>query len=137
VSGERFAGITALDLRTETFLGAPPFATGLLFLDREDALMSVRHIVDRTHANAIRQVLMDVQAAMQELDTDSCDAADVQEVIDKATAELDAAQPNVATLGTYLNSLARSLRHEPRVRTLVMELDAAMREAHVPANWEH
>jgi hypothetical protein len=99
--------------------------------------MSVRHVVDRANATAIRQVLMDVQAAMQELDSDACDAADVQEVIDKAAAELDAPQPNIATLGTYLNSVARSLRREPRVRTLVMELDAAMRAAHVPTNWEH
>jgi hypothetical protein len=99
--------------------------------------MSVHHVVDRASANAIRQVLMDVRAAMEDLDTDACDAADVQEVIDRASAELDAAQPNVATLSTYLNSVARSLRSEPRVRTLVMELDAAMRDAHVPTNWEH
>ena len=93
--------------------------------------------VDPTNANALRQVLMDVEAAVEDLDSDACDAADVQEVIDKATAELDTGQPNVATLGTYLNSLARSLRAEPRVRTLVMELDAAMRDAKVPTSWEH
>lgn len=98
--------------------------------------MSVRH-VDPANADAIRQVLMDAQAAIQELDSDTCDVADVQEIIDKAAAELDTAQPNAATLGTYLNSIARSLRNEPRVRTIVMELDAAMRQAKVPANWEH
>jgi hypothetical protein len=45
--------------------------------------------------------------------------------------------PSVATLGTYLNSLARSLRSQAQVRTVVMELDAAMRDANVPTTWEH
>jgi hypothetical protein len=99
--------------------------------------MSAPHVVDPTNANAIRQVLMDVQAAMQDLDSDTCDAADVQEIVDKATAELASDRPNAATLSTYLNSIARSLRAEPRVQTLVMELDAAMRAAKVPTNWEH
>lgn len=99
--------------------------------------MSVRHFVDAANADAIRQVLRDVRAAMQDLDGESCDAKDVQEIVDKATAELDAPQPNTATLSTYLNSIARSLRAEQRVRTLVMELDAAMRAANVPTNWEH
>lgn len=99
--------------------------------------MSVRHVVDPANADAIRQVLLDVRAAMQELDSDTCDASDVQEIVDKASAELDTDQPNAATLSTYLNSIARSLRAEPRVRTVVMELDAAMRAAKVPTNWEH
>jgi len=93
--------------------------------------------VDPANANAIRQVLMDVEAAIEDLDSDACDAADVQEVVDKATAELDTGRPNAATLSTYLNSIARSLRAEPRVRTVVMELDAVMREAKVPTTWEH
>lgn len=99
--------------------------------------MSVRHVVDPAGADAIRQVLMDVRAAMQDLDSDACDVADIEEIVDKVAAELDANQPNAATLSTYLNSIARSLRAEPRVRTVVMELDAAMRAAKVPTNWEH
>jgi hypothetical protein len=98
--------------------------------------MSVSH-VDTANAHAIRQVLVDVQAATQELELDACDAEDLREIIERAAAELDAQHPSVATLGTYLNSIARSLRSEPRVRTVVMELDAAMREASVPTNWEH
>jgi hypothetical protein len=92
--------------------------------------------VDQAHAASIRQVLGDVEDALAALDLDECDLSDVQEVIDKAIAELDNPIPSTATLGTYLNSLARSLRSQPQVRTVVLELDAAMRETNVPTNWE-
>jgi hypothetical protein len=98
--------------------------------------MATQH-VDEGHAASIRQVLLDVEDALEALDLDGCDTSDVQEVIDKTLAELENPIPNTATLGTYLNSLARSLRSQPSVRTVVLELDAVMREANVPTTWEH
>jgi hypothetical protein len=100
------------------------------------AHMATQH-VDQGHAASIRQVLVDVADALGALDLDDCDTSDVQEVIDKTLAELSRPIPNTATLGTYLNSLARSLRSQPSVRTVVLELDAVMREANVPTTWEH
>jgi hypothetical protein len=88
-------------------------------------------------ASSIRHVLMDVEDALEALDLDGCDVSDVQEIIDKAVAELDNPTPSIATLGTYLNSLAKSLRSQSQVRTVVMELDAAMRDANVATTWEH
>ena len=88
-------------------------------------------------AASIRQVLLDTEAALEALDLDGCDVSDIQEIIERARAELDHPMPSVATLGTYLNSLARSLRSQAQVRTVVMELDAAMRDANVPTTWEH
>jgi hypothetical protein len=35
------------------------------------------------------------------------------------------------------SDLARRLRAEPDTRAIVMQLDAAMREAGVPTQWEH
>lgn len=99
--------------------------------------MKTSHVLTPEQAHAIRQVLMDVRDAMSTLDSDSCDVDDVQEVIDQAIAELEAPQPRAERLGTFLNAIARSLRAEPRVRTVVMELDAVMGEAHVPTTWEH
>jgi hypothetical protein len=95
-----------------------------------------------THMNpqqvsSIRQVLLDAEDALQALDLDGCDVTDLQEIIDKARSELDNRTPNIATLGTYLNSIARSLRSQAQVRTVVMELDAAMRDANVATTWEH
>ena len=93
--------------------------------------------VDSQQAASIRHVLTDVDQALESLSLDGCDISDVQEILDKARAELDHPVPHIATLGMYLNSLARSLRSQSQVRTVVMELDAAMREAHVPTNWEY
>jgi hypothetical protein len=93
--------------------------------------------VNPQQASSIRQVLLDAEDALQALDLDGCDVSDVQEIIDKALGELDHPMPSVATLGTYLNSIARSLRSQAGVRTVVMELDAAMRDANVATTWEH
>jgi hypothetical protein len=98
--------------------------------------MATQH-VDQTHAASIREVLLDVEDALEALDLDGCDTSDVQELIDKTLAELDRPIPHTATLGTYLNSLARSLRAQSSVRTVLLELDAVMREANVPTTWEH
>jgi hypothetical protein len=116
--------------------GASPLFLALTFLCVHTLVVTHQH-VDQKQAAAIRQVLLDVEDALEELDLAGCDTSDVQEIIDKAMAELDHPIPSVATLGTYLNSLARSLRSESRVRTVVMELDATMREANVPTDWEH
>jgi hypothetical protein len=85
--------------------------------------------------------LRDALAATREVahcvQLDNCDVADLEDVIAPASAELATDRPNVATLGTYLNSLARSLRSEPAARKAVMQLDAAMRNAGITTQWEH
>jgi hypothetical protein len=103
----------------------------------EDADWHVNATSMRQHAASIRHVLGDVEDALAALALDDCDVSDLQEVIDKARAELDQPIPSKATLATYLNSIARSLRLQLQVRTVVLELDAAMRDANVPTNWEH
>jgi len=97
----------------------------------------VATFVTSQQAASIRQVLLDVEDALDTLDLDGCDVSDVRDVVNKALDELTRPSPSTATLGTYLNSLARSLRSQTQVRTVVMELDAAMREANVPTDWEH
>lgn len=103
---------------------------------RETHVTIPQHI-DPEHAVSIRQILLDVEAALETMDLDPCDTSEVQDIVDMTRAELDRPLPNVSTLGTYMNSIARSLRSQPNFRTVVMELDAAMREAHVPTTWEH
>lgn len=93
--------------------------------------------MERSAVRNIREALVAAREVAQRLRLDSCDMDDLEEVIQPAEAELDASLPNVLTLATYLNSLARSLRAEPRARATVMRLDAAMREAGVPTTWEH
>jgi hypothetical protein len=93
--------------------------------------------VSHHHVESLRQVLVDVAHVLEGLRIDGCELDDLQEVLDLVIAELGRNEPNVATLGTYLNSIARSLRSQPNARTVLVELDAAMRDANVPTNWEH
>jgi hypothetical protein len=85
----------------------------------------------------LREALAATREAAGRIELHTCDRDDLEQVIAPAAAELAAAQPNLQTLSTYLNSLARSLRAEPAARTAVMQLDAAMRKAGVPTHWEH
>ena len=97
-----------------------------------------RHaIADRQAIEGIRQALAAAREAAQRAGLDSCDLDDLEQVIAPAEAELDAPLPNVQTLTTYLNSLARSLRAAPAARAVVTQLDSAMRAAGVPTQWEH
>ena len=93
--------------------------------------------MNQTAIDELRDALAAARAAAHAVQLDSCDIADLEEVMAPAAAELATDRPNVATLGTYLNSLARSLRSEPAARKAVMQLDAAMRNAGIATQWEH
>lgn len=93
--------------------------------------------MERTAVESIRQALAAARAAAQSAQLDSCDLDDIEDIIAPVEAELEANLPNVQTLSTYLNSLARSLRSAPAARSVVMQLDAAMRGAGIPTQWEH
>lgn len=110
---------------------SPDFATGL----RHGRAPGV--VMQRVNVDQLRQAIEAVRAAMQRAEFDTCDSADLDEIIEPVERELNAANPNPSTLSTYLNSLARSLRAEPSARNAVMKLDAAMRESGIPAQWEH
>lgn len=91
----------------------------------------------RVNVEHLREAVRAAREAIQHADFDACDSGDLDEILDPVERELNAADPNPLTLSTYLNSLARSLRAEPSARSAVMQLDAAMRESGVPAQWEH
>jgi hypothetical protein len=93
--------------------------------------------MERAAIEGIREALAAAREIARELPFDGCDLDDLEDVIAPAQAELEAERPNVQTLATYLNSIARSLRSEPAARSIVKQLDAAMRAAGVPTQWEH
>jgi hypothetical protein len=68
---------------------------------------------------------------------DGCDAGDIDEIIESAKQELLKPKPSIQTLSTYINSVARSLRADQSARVVCLQLDAAMRGANVPTNWEN
>src|SRR5688572_23649208 len=99
--------------------------------------MERRAITDRQAIEGIRAALHEARAAASQAQLDGCDLDDLELVLEPAEKELDANLPNVQTLTTYLNSIARSLRSIPSARNEVLKLDAAMRTAHIPTQWEH
>ena len=93
--------------------------------------------MDRDAIENIREAVAAARNAASNAGLDGCDLDDIEDVIEPVEAELRSSQPNVQTLSTYLNSLARSLRSDPGARTVCLQLDAAMRNAGVPTSWEH
>ncbi|MBC7984899.1 MAG: hypothetical protein H7Y02_13715 [Candidatus Obscuribacterales bacterium] len=70
------------------------------------------------------------EAAREELDV--CDAADIEELVEVIELELEAEHPNIQILTTFLNSLSRSLRRDPKGQRVWLQLDAAMQRARIP-----
>lgn len=93
--------------------------------------------MNRASTASIRNALTHVREAVTATDLSGCDVEDIDELAARVEQELETKLPNTQTLSTYLNSIARSLRSMPQARTVVLELDAAMRESGIPTNWEH
>jgi hypothetical protein len=93
--------------------------------------------MQRIHVDRLRQAVQAARDAMQRANLDACDRGDLEEILNPVDRELNSTDPNPATLSTYLNSLARSLRSDPAALSAVKQLDAAMRDSGVAAHWEH
>jgi hypothetical protein len=93
--------------------------------------------MERASLDEIRQALDAAREAVRSGSFDGCDVDDIEEIIAPVETELRAPRPNIQTLSTYLNSLAKSLRADPGSRAICMQIDAAMRNAGVPTHWEH
>jgi hypothetical protein len=93
--------------------------------------------MDRSSLDEIRRALDAARDIARSGTLDECDVADIEEIIAPVETELRAPRPNMQTLSTYLNSLAKSLRSDPGSRSVCMQIDSAMRKAGVPTHWEH
>ena len=88
--------------------------------------------MERAAIERIREAVRSAQRAVHSPNLDSCDVDDIEEVITSVDHELGRPNPNKSTLTTYLNSLARSLKSQPHARNAGLQLEEAMREAHLP-----
>jgi hypothetical protein len=123
----RHLGIAASKLPTE----APRSGGASLIPDASESA------VDRSSLDEIRRALDAARDIARSGALDECDVADIEEIIAPVETELRAPRPNMQTLSTYLNSLAKSLRSDPGSRSVCMQIDSAMRKAGVPTHWEH
>jgi hypothetical protein len=93
--------------------------------------------MQRVNVEQLREAIRSARDAVEHSHLDACDASDLEELLDPVERELNVSTPNLMTLATYLNSLARSLRAQPGARGALKELDQAMRASGVPTQWEH
>ena len=93
--------------------------------------------MQRNTLEQIREVVAAARVAAKSGDFDGCDLDDLEEVMTPVERELETSRPNPNTLATYLNSLARSLRSQPKARAVIAKIDTALREAGLPSDWEH
>jgi hypothetical protein len=92
--------------------------------------------VDTQELTEIHQALAAVQQTVGTLTFPRCDKDDVFELIDRIESELHTRHPNVQTIGTFLNSIARSLRAQPEAREACLVLEGAIEHAGIPSTWQ-
>jgi hypothetical protein len=92
--------------------------------------------MDRAQLASIHQALVAVQHAVTSMTFSSCDKDDVIELIERVESELHATHPNVTVMGTFLNSIARSLRNQPEARHACLVIEDALEGAGFPSTWQ-
>jgi hypothetical protein len=88
-----------------------------------------------SHVKPIREAVAAAQRFAHAGPLQGCDAQDIDEIAAAVGHELERPAPNGQTLSTYLSSLLRSLRAEPRAEQIVAQLDDAVKKAGVPVEW--
>jgi len=86
--------------------------------------------------NSIHQALLSVQQALSTMALPGCDQGDLLELVDRLEEQLRSQHPNLATMGTFLNSIARSLRTQPQAREVCLTVEGAIQRAGIPSTWQ-
>jgi len=84
----------------------------------------------------IHQALAAVQDTVGTLTFPRCDQDDLFELIDRVEAELGLPHPSVHTLGSFLNSIARSLRAQAEAREACLVIEDALERTGIPSTWQ-
>ena len=84
----------------------------------------------------IHQALAAVHDTVGTLTFPRCDQDDVFEAIDRVESELHASHPNVQVIGTFLNSIARSLRSHSEAREACLRIEDAIERTGLPSTWQ-
>jgi hypothetical protein len=91
--------------------------------------------MDPVQQAGIHEALVALQHAVA-TSLSRCDQEDLGELIERVEAELSSERPNKALLGTFLNSIARSLRTEPGAREVCLAIEDAIDKAGIPSTWQ-
>src|SRR4051812_40255048 len=88
------------------------------------------------HSADLHAALANVQQTVRSLTLSGCDKDDMFELMERVDAELSSPRPNEQTVSMFLNSIARSLRNEPKAREACVQLEEAMNRSGVPSTWQ-
>lgn len=92
--------------------------------------------MDQHALERIRNAVDKAEQAARAARLDSCDTTDIDEAAEAVRQQLGLRHPSPTTLTLYLNSIARSLIGLAPARDALEDIDAALREAGLPATWE-
>ena len=92
--------------------------------------------VNTQELTEIHQALLAVHDTVGTLTFPRCDQDDVFELIDRVESELHASHPNVQIIGTFLNSIARSLRAQPEAREACLRIEDVIERTGLPSTWQ-
>jgi hypothetical protein len=92
--------------------------------------------VNTQELTEIHQALAAVHDTVGTLTFPRCDQDDVFEAIDRVESELSSSHPNVHIIGTFLNSIARSLRAQPEAREACLRIEDVIERTGLPSTWQ-
>jgi len=84
----------------------------------------------------IHHALTAVHETVGTLTFPRCDQEDVYELIRRVELEIAGPHPDMQLIGTFLNSIARSLRTQPEAREACLRIEDAIERAGLPSTWQ-
>ena len=84
----------------------------------------------------VHKALLTVQTTLSRLQFSQCDQDDIGELIDRVEEELHSNRPSLQIIGTFLNSIARSLRTESAARDACLRVSETIDHLGVANTWE-
>ena len=94
------------------------------------------HWVNTQDLEEIQRTLASVHDTVGALTFPRCDQDDLFEVMQRIGDELHAAHPSAHIIGTFLNSIARSLRNQPEAREICVQLEETLQRTGLPSTWQ-
>jgi hypothetical protein len=92
--------------------------------------------VNTQELTEIHQTLTAVHDTVGALTFPRCDLDDMFELMERVESELSAAHPNVQVIGTFLNSIARSLRTHAEARDVCLRIEDVIERTGLPSTWQ-
>ncbi len=92
--------------------------------------------MDALELTEVRQTLGALHDMVGALTFSECDQDDLFELLERVETELSTSHPNTQVIGTFLNSIARSLRAQPEAREICLRIEELLTRLGLPSTWQ-